>query len=329
MNTDNVCSSDLTRNAILQSVLSLGAGLNDRFDRIVRLTKKVFDAPVVMVNLVSADAIHPQACVGIQGTVIPSKKTFCALAILEDDMLVSENTLLDQRFADFPLVTGTPHIRFYAGCPISIANGFKLGTLCLMDKVPRHFSGEERSLLKDLAAIIEHELDALQLATTDRLSTLLNRRGFDAIAEKTLHMSKRHALPVCLLYFDLNDFKKINDSFGHAEGDQVLQSFAHALQNTFRSSDILCRMGGDEFIALLVDTDLAQANKTLERLRQTIEQKNQAESRYSIKFSVGMVAVDHNQQQTVADLLALADQAMYAHKQQSKSGGCSAYHMDD
>ena len=98
------------------------------------------------------------------------------------------------------------------------------GTLCLVDSVPRSFDADEQALLKDLAAMVEQELAAVKLATIDDLTGISNRRGFESLARHAMATSKRTGRPACMLGFDLNHFKRINDDFGHAAGDLALEA---------------------------------------------------------------------------------------------------------
>ena len=102
------------------------------------------------------------------------------------------------------------------------------------------------------------ELAAVQLATLDDLTLLSNRRGFEALSQHALNVCKRMNKPASLLFFDLNDFKPINDIYGHAEGDRALKAFAEVLRDALRESDVIGRLGGDEFVALLTDSDSAK-----------------------------------------------------------------------
>ena len=97
----------------------------------------------------------------------------------------------------------------------------------------------------------EQELSALQLATTDHLTLISNRRGFEVLARHAVQFCRRLQLPVTLLSFDLNKFKEINDRHGHAAGDQALKTFARGLLAVFRDSDVIGRLGGDEFAVLM------------------------------------------------------------------------------
>lgn len=229
------------------------------------------------------------------------------------------DTLADDRFHDNPLVTEAPNIRFYAGCPLTVPNGSKLGTLCLIDVKPRELDDEERELLRDLARMAEQELAAVQLATLDDLTLLSNRRGFSALAQHALNVCKRLNKPASLLFFDLNDFKQINDTFGHAEGDRALKTFADILRTALRESDVIGRLGGDEFVALLSDADEAATREVTERLTHLLDERNAQDQRgYRIRFSVGQIQYDAGRHGSIAELLTAADAAMYSHKQASK-----------
>lgn len=225
----------------------------------------------------------------------------------------------DVRFHDNPLVTGAPHIRFYAGYPLTVPNGNKMGTLCLIDTKPRDLDAEERALLRDLAEMAEQELAAVQVASMDELTLLSNRRGFKQLAQHALDACARIKRPATLLFFDLNDFKQINDLYGHAEGDSALKTFADVLRIAFRESDVVGRLGGDEFVALLTGSSHIETTAIMARLKDILEERNATLHRgYAIRFSVGQIEYDAERHETVDRLLADADSAMYVHKQALK-----------
>lgn len=129
-----------------------------RFDRIVRLAARLFGVRTALVSLVDSERQWFKAKVGLEACETPRDISFCGHAILDSGGLVVEDAHHDPRFADNPLVTGPPYIRFYAGAPIHGPEGLPLGTLCLLDSGPRAFGPEERQTLKDLAAWVEREL---------------------------------------------------------------------------------------------------------------------------------------------------------------------------
>jgi diguanylate cyclase (GGDEF)-like protein len=124
-----------------------------------------------------------------------------------------------------------------------------------------------------------------------------------------------------LLFFDLDDFKRINDTFGHAEGGRALATFATALRESLRESDVIGRLGGDEFVALLTDAGGDETQGALDRLRQALTASDAVSSRgYRIRFSVGQTQFDAQRHASVIDLLASSDSEMYAHKTARKHG---------
>ena len=132
-----------------------------RFDRIVRTAARVFRVPIALVSLVDGERQWFKARVGLEPGSTPRSISFCGHAILTPDTFVVQNALDDRRFFDNPLVTGEPHVRFYAGHPVRAPDGTAVGTLCLLDREPRDFPAEQRQLLADMAAWVELEFNAL------------------------------------------------------------------------------------------------------------------------------------------------------------------------
>ena len=291
----------------------------ERFDRLTRLARRLFDVPIALVSLVDSNRQWFKSCQGLTLTETPRDVSFCAHAILSDQILMIPDAGSDERFQDNPLVTGEPKIRFYAGCPLKVGNGSNVGTLCLLDTRPRVLDAEERGLLRDLASMAEQEIAALQLASIDDLTQLSNRRGFEALAEHALSMCKRMGTPASLLFFDLDQFKRINDTFGHAEGDRALVAFAQVLRRVLREMDVIGRLGGDEFVALLLGSNASAGDAVIERLQQALTAVNvELQGRYEINYSVGRIEYDPARHDTIKRLLADADGAMYARKQTSR-----------
>lgn len=291
----------------------------ERFDRLTRLARRLFDVPIALVSLVDSNRQWFKSCQGLTLTETPRDVSFCAHAILSDQILMIPDAGSDERFQNNPLVTGEPKIRFYAGCPLKVGNGSNVGTLCLLDTRPRVLDAEERGLLRDLASMAEQEIAALQLASIDDLTQLSNRRGFEALAEHALSMCKRMGTPASLLFFDLDQFKRINDTFGHAEGDRALVAFAQVLRRVLREMDVIGRLGGDEFVALLLGSNAAAGDAVIERLQQALTAVNvELQGRYEINYSVGRIEYDPARHDTIKRLLADADGAMYARKQTSR-----------
>lgn len=301
---------------VLQDLHVLDTAPEERFDRLTRLAKRLFDVPIALVSLVDKHRQWFKSCVGLSVTETSREVSFCGHAILRNEMLLVADARKDERFLDNPLVTGKPYIRFYAGYPLTVPDGQKIGTLCLIDFKPRHFDAEDYALLRDLAGMAEQELVAVQMASIDELTWLSNRRGFMTLAQHALAACQRHARSATLLFFDLNDFKKINDLYGHAEGDNALKTFADVLRIAFRECDVVGRLGGDEFVALLTGSSQVETSAIMARFKELLEESNATLHRgYAIRFSVGQIEYHRELHTNVEDLLAHADRAMYEHKQ--------------
>ncbi len=284
----------------------------ERFDRLTRVARRLFDVPIALVSLVDERRQWFKSRAGLSATETPRETSFCGHTILEDAPLIVPNALEDIRFHDNPLVVREPKVRFYGGCPLRAPNGQRIGALCLMDTKPREFGEDDILVLKDLAAMVEHELAAVQLATLDPLTGLANRRGFMLIAEQALRYCRRQRVPLTLIYLDLDEFKQINDTYGHAEGDRALAAFAEQLKATPRDMDVVGRLGGDEFAILLVQATVEQAEGVVERLQAGLEAADKAAGRpYAIAFSYGIVAFEAKRHPRIEDLLAVSDERMY------------------
>jgi len=310
-----VPENESERMETLRSLHILDTPPEERFDRITRLARRLFGVPIAAVTLVDSQRQWFKSHPGIEASETPRDVSFCGHAILDGELFLVNDASLDARFADNPLVTGDPNIRFYAGYPLTVDNGSRLGTLCLIDVKPRALDDEERVLLRDLARMAEQEIAAVQMATTDELTGLSNRRGFEALAQHAIKLCKRAHKPASLLFFDLNGFRQINDVYGHAEGDRALIAFATVLRTALRDSDVIGRLGGDEFVVLLTDSDEEGTMQTIERLRHQMELQNRsAQTPYQLHCSVGTATWAPDSVLTVDDLLAQADVAMYANK---------------
>jgi diguanylate cyclase (GGDEF)-like protein/PAS domain S-box-containing protein len=170
-----------------------------------------------------------------------------------------------------------------------------------------------------------------EMALVDELTGLRNRRGFVAIAEQYTRIARRQGQKFSLIFIDLDRFKSINDNFGHSEGDCALKAAGEVLQQTLRSSDILCRYGGDEFAVLAIDAAGHGCDVLIDRIRTGIEDWNVASDKpYRIEVSVGLYVFDpslYDGEASDANLfeeaIRKADQAMYKNKAvRRKDGAC-------
>lgn len=316
MMAPNLPDDEVVRLNSLRALDILDTSREERFDRLTRLAQRIFKVPIALVSLVDEDRQWFKSCLGMATRETRRSISFCGHAILDDAIFIVEDASHDERFFDNPLVAGEPHLRFYAGCPLRYLDGSRLGALCLIDTRPRTLDLNEQAILRDLAELVERELAAVQLATMDELTQLANRRGFISMGGQSLSLCMRQELPATLVYFDLNKFKRINDQFGHAEGDRALRAFAATMRRTFRHSDVLARLGGDEFAVFLSDATPELVAEILERFSGALGAYNRsAERGYDIAFAQGECSVDARSNLSIEDMLDRADALMYQQKQ--------------
>ena len=157
------------------------------------------------------------------------------------------------------------------------------------------------------------------LAITDDLTGFFNRRGFLAAAAQQLKLAHRDRLNVLLLFCDVDDLKGINDTYGHREGDLALVRTADALEETFRDSDLLARLSGDEFAILVWEASVPDIRTILARLTNNLKIANAEETRYQLSLSVGMARYDPQNPLSLGELMSRADEDMYKHKKRRAS----------
>ncbi len=308
------------RLAELRSLDLLDTLPEERFDHVTRLAQRVFDVPYALITLIDEDRQWFKS--RPDGDDLPDETprdvAFCAHTILEEEALVVADATRDERFEDNPLVSADPSIRFYAGHPIHGPSGLPLGALCVLDVEPREVSADDLATLRDLAAVVEKEIAATHLATVDALTGLSNRRGFDILAEKALGVATRAGAVSSLLFFDLDGFKAVNDTLGHAAGDEVLVAVARLLSGVFRESDIVARLGGDEFVVLL--SAGSDAQRALARHLMALDGANaRRPDEVRISLSVGRVDHDPAHPEPLERLLAAADALMYEAKRSRRA----------
>lgn len=302
----------------LHSLRIMDSAPEERFDRVTRMAKRLFDVDICLVSLVDSDRQWFKSKQGLDACQTPREVSFCGHAILQERAFVVEDAHADERFADNPLVTGDPTVRFYAGYPVHAPDGRRIGTLCLIDKKPRSFSEGEAQTLKDFAALVDDELASAAQINVDELTKIANRRGFQQVALHLLPLCERNSLDVEVLFFDLDGFKAINDTFGHKAGDEALQSFAKLLLKSFRNSDVVARLGGDEFVVMMAGQRVF-ADRALSSMRK-LAQEIKGDFAQHLNWSVGRIKFNPEEHRDIGDLLRAADELMYAQKSHKSKG---------
>ncbi|MBU2873179.1 ATP-binding protein [Marinobacter salexigens] len=164
MITPEFPADESKRQAALDHLRILDTPPEARFDRLTRMAARLLDVPIALISLVDRDRQWFKSCVGLDASETPRSVSFCGHALFDNEPLVVEDAQEDERFRDNPLVTGDPNIRFYVGTPLHSADGYALGTLCVMDRKPRTLSEEDRECLRDLADCAEEQISARTLA---------------------------------------------------------------------------------------------------------------------------------------------------------------------
>ncbi len=211
--------------------------------------------------------------------------------------------------------------------PLKQENGPVVGALCLAAKKPEVFTRSCREILELLATQVAIKIELAnsheqinRMATLDSLTGIANRRAYQRGFEAMLERAKRRPGSLHLILCDIDHFKKINDSFGHPFGDEVLRQVAKLFARVTRSVDLAARTGGEEFAILLEDTDNTGAWKVAERLRELVEQLNLSTGKYqvSVTVSLGIAAfpLDAN---SLDKLVSCADQALYMAKSSGRN----------
>jgi len=290
---------------------------SERFDRISRIASGALNTPIALITLLDDDEQFFCSAVGTKRTGTSRTDSFCTHAITgAERVMIVADTHDDERFIDNPLVTQSPHIRFYAGVPITAA-GQRVGTLCVLDVEPRQMSATQLAVLRDLAALVEQELHHTNVALTDTLTGLANRRAFEAAAQRFVALGRRRSEDVSFIFADVNGLKRVNDSTGHIDGDGLLRRVAQVLEDCTRRSDIAARLGGDEFAVLLYGSSANQAAAIVDKIQHCIESNNRLEpdaSPMSVALGVATLRADDD----VLSLVARADAAMYEAKRRTQ-----------
>lgn len=257
------------------------------FDRITRLAARLFRTPIAVLSVVGDQRIWFKSRVGTEISEVSRARSFSRVAMDHVGPLVVPDALADPRFARCELVVNAPYARFYAGIAIRSPDGSKIGSLGVLDTLPRHIADSELVYLRDLAAIAEDEFDRRHLTSShqsmimelgeaqrrsliDPLTNVWNRAGLESILASALEQLSARGAPLSVAMIDIDFFKEVNDKFGHGAGDTALVEVAHRLRAAARPDDSVTRFGGEEFVVVLPECDEGGARAVAERLRSCI-----------------------------------------------------------
>jgi diguanylate cyclase (GGDEF)-like protein len=353
-----VPANERERLAALLGYEVLDTNPDDIFDDFTRLASLICEAPTAMISLVDADRQWFKSRVGMDLTETPREDAFCAHAIMDpDEVMVVADALADSRFADKPLVTGPHQMRFYAGAPVVTAAGYAVGTVCVMDTVPRELSTTQVEALKILSVRVAAQLEMNKQVTglehqvlkqdghrelleqhqrememsqarltreaeTDALTGLANRRTLKLTLSNEFSHATWRAAKLSVVMIDVDHFKAFNDDFGHIAGDEVLVALAECISSASRGSDTVARYGGEEFIVVLPHTGTAGALVIAERIRRAVEASPWKHR--PVTVSAGAATLDPHMESFV-DLVNAADKALYEAKSAGRNVVCGRH----
>ncbi|MCU0977099.1 MAG: sensor domain-containing diguanylate cyclase [Steroidobacteraceae bacterium] len=306
--------------------------LEARFNRLARLAREAMHVRAAAVSFLDPEREWFKAVTGWNVAELPRHRSLAARLLEDGGPVVIEDTLRDERTRDHALVTGAPAFRFCALYPLKDCFDNLLGAIAAYDIEPRAAAAQLARTLEDVGQLAQRELFVSELgaaqqallekldasrrhALLDELTRLWNRRGGLTLLERTLKEAPRgERLGLCVV--DVDNFKAINDRFGHATGDAVLRKVASVLVDCIRPNDIACRLGGDEFLLVLPGLGSAEIGAVLERIRANAEAMSvrTRSGLAEVTLSVGGVACPASAGNSAEDLLHHADKALYEAK---------------
>lgn len=258
----------LRRLAAIARYQILDSAAERDFNNLVLLAAQVFDAPFAAISFLDGERQWFKAEHGLGIRETPIEQSFCAHALGSSDIFVVEDAAANPAFANNPVVTGHPHIRFYAGMRVLANDGTPIAAICVMDAKPRIGELNEtqqqtlrvlalqvQSLLELRHAVIQQKCQvAFQRTLSKRLQHLSNHDELTGLPRRTLFRerldaamaeARNHGRRVAVMTVDVDHFKQVNDSFGHDVGDSLLRAFAKRFRAGLRKTDTVARLGGD------------------------------------------------------------------------------------
>ncbi len=307
--------------------------LEERFERLTRLARRALSVPIAAITIVQGDRQWFKSVAGLEITELPMAKSLCGAVLKEGKPVIVKDALEDLDLMSNPLVLGEPKIRFYAGHPIKDSDGKTIGTFCVMGMKPRTTDTNFGPTLADLGEMAQRELFSVELnnaqselvaklgearrqAMFDPLTRLWNRRGGIDLLNKALDEALRHDYTLGICLADIDNFKSVNDQYGHQVGDEVLSRIARKIVGSVRPQDLVCRYGGDEFLVIVHDVDQKDCAEIAERVCDGIRSApvRTREGTARVTLSIGIAMRNRGDGITTHGLIEKADQALYSSK---------------
>lgn len=306
-----------------------------KWQRTVNLMANLFKAPAgfivqhteggYQVTIASEQDENPYDAGGI---IPPDTNIFCRKIVQTRQELYVRHATAQEEWKTNPEVSDDG-FNSYLGVPIFWPDGKPFGTICVMDFAITDYEESYVELIRQFRDIIQADLSLLdhfdqfrELAMSDELTGLYNRRGFQTVSEQRIQLAKRNDAELALIYMDMNGLKSINDELGHTAGDQALKLLAETLTRHFRSSDVLARIGGDEFL-LLAETSSAENNcldaltENCKKVDNIIRESMSDFPEIQTGVSFGILHM-YDLNRPLEQWIQLADKEMYEHKKRRR-----------
>ena len=311
---------------------------DEALDRLVTQVAKIWEAPIAMINLVDEETVRFKTFVGLPPELaekgcMEKKEVFCTHVVETDKPLVVSDARQDPRFAKLYIVQEVG-VQSYLGVPLRNFQRKPYGTLCLVDIEPRFYQPDDIEFLSIFSMRATSEMERLlyidrlmkmnrkmeALATLDGLTKVENHRHLHEEMATEFERSRRQGTPFTCMFLDLDDFKMINEFYGHAFGDLVLREVADILKKTVRVIDVIGRYGGDQFVISMPNTLSEQAANIAERARAAIHEHVFADGTNSVRatVSVGVASYPAPDMRSKEDLILAAKTEMKRAKEQGR-----------
>ena len=309
----------------------MGTPAEERFDKITRLVQQLFNVPFSAITLAGEKLNWIKSAQGFNGIEALRKNSYCHYTVLKEGVCLIKDARKDSRVHDTDAANTWV---FYAGIPLHF-KGERVGALCIGDNKPRELNPDQVKSLSDLSILAERELEITALsesqlalaqsneelekkANIDTLTHIWNRGAIFNIIQTEL-TRPTHPSFIALLMIDIDNYKHINDAYGHAAGDLVLQQIAERLRKAVRPNDAVGRYGGDEFLAVLIHVPESEIMEIANRICNNVSKDPILFEEKTIQVTCSVGVAIYQTSDDVHSLLRRADEALYFSKSKGKN----------
>ncbi len=267
-----VADNEAERLSALRSAMCAYVPREERFDRITRMAQRMLHVPIVLISIVEDDVQWFRSAQGLTVSETARNISFCGHAIVASEVFKVQDTYLDPRFAHNPLVIGPPYIRSYCGWPLELAPGLRVGTLCVLDTMPRTYAAEDLEILADLAHMVESELRVN--AMTDSQKALMaessraerkqlldpatgcwSERGFCELIKRTLRDVATGSVHAALCGIRIHNMPDFMLSVGEGALQLQVMLVAQFIRQRLPANAVLCLLPGGRACAMFAARD--------------------------------------------------------------------------